>query len=194
MSGAEEKKAKREAREKLNKVESRTGWARSARVAQLREQFESNRIAGPYFPLARFGKYFVTLRNADGVVVSFSRFEKQRQQRAEIKRAEALGYQVESGVLNDGDADLKKMVDPNFVADIEEMLGDWNVQPGLMDAVWQKWLETLPDQSIRKNRIHRKGRAGYATDALRAFSHHMFHGAHQLARMEYGLELPRRGG
>lgn len=86
------------------------------------------------------------------------------------------------------------MVDPNFVADIEEMLGDWNVQPGLMDAVWQKWLETLPDQSIRKNRIHRKGRAGYATDALRAFSHHMFHGAHQLARMEYGLELPRRGG
>lgn len=58
-----------------------------------------------------------------------------------------------------------------------------------MDQVWQRWLETLPDQSIRTSKIHRKGQAGYNQDAFRAFGSHMFHGAHQLARLKYGLQL-----
>lgn len=38
--------------------------------------------------------------------------------------------------------------------------------PEVMDAIWQRWLETLPDQSIRTSKIHRKGRQGYSKDAV----------------------------
>lgn len=189
LEGAERRAAKVAAQDKLDKAKARLGWARQARVAELRSQFESNRLKGPYFPLARFGKYFVAVRDNRGKVVSFSRFEKQRQQRDEAKRQEGMGYEVETGVLGESDADLKRMVDPTFVAEIESLMADWNVEPAVMDTVWQRWLETLPDQSIRKSRIHRKGRAGYSKDALRAFTHHVFHGAHQLARLKYGLEM-----
>ncbi|WP_104019135.1 PLxRFG domain-containing protein [Roseovarius nitratireducens] len=189
LTGQEKQDAIDEAKHMLGQAKARMGWAQNARVAELRAQFESNRLSGPYFPLARFGKYFVAARDEKGRVVSFSRFEKQRQQRDEAKRMEAEGYEVERGVLGESDADLKKMVDPSFVADIENLLGTWDVDPAVMDTVWQKWLETLPDQSIRTSRIHRKGQSGFSKDALRAFTHHMFHGAHQLARLKYGLQM-----
>ncbi|SIQ39025.1 hypothetical protein SAMN05421641_10764 [Paracoccus thiocyanatus] len=59
----------------------------------------------------------------------------------------------------------------------------------MMDAVWQRWLETLPDQSMRTSRIHRKNRLGFNQDAIRAFSSAMFHGAHQTARLRYGTQM-----
>lgn len=58
-----------------------------------------------------------------------------------------------------------------------------------MDAVWQQFLHTMPDLSLRKSRIHRKGTPGYSSDAFRAFGHHMFHGAHQLARLKYSIAM-----
>ncbi|MFV0382448.1 PLxRFG domain-containing protein, partial [Paracoccus sp. (in: a-proteobacteria)] len=156
--------------------------------AQMRQAFESNRLSGPYFPLSRFGTYFVTLRDADGRVVSFSRFAKKAQQEAFIREMEGRPGRVERGVLGEG-ADLRGMVDPRFVADVEQMLGEAGAGAELLDAVWQHWLETLPDQSVRKAHIHRKGRAGFNRDAIRAFSSAMFHGAHQLGRLTYGLEM-----
>jgi hypothetical protein len=47
----------------------------------------------------------------------------------------------------------------------------------------------MPDLSTRKRFIHRKGTAGYNEDALRSFSSHMFHAAHQMARLKYSMEL-----
>ncbi|WP_306199829.1 PLxRFG domain-containing protein, partial [Campylobacter jejuni] len=52
-----------------------------------------------------------------------------------------------------------------------------------------RYLESMPDLSTRKRFIHRKGTSGYSKDALRVFSSHMFHSAHQMARLKYGLEL-----
>lgn len=190
LTGQEREDALAEAQARVDAARANVGWAQKARVASLREQFESNRLSGPYFPLARFGNYFVGGRNPkSGEIETFSRFESEQAQKEEIRRLEEEGYQVESGVLGGQDADLKGMVDPNFVADIQELLADTGADEGIMDAVWQRWLETLPDMSVRKNRIHRKGRPGYSKDALRAFTNHVFHGAHQLARLRYGLKM-----
>lgn len=160
-----------------------------ARIQQLRQVFESNRVAGPYFPLARFGNYFVTIRDDKGAVISFSRFQTEREQRKWMEQAKerALG-EIEHGVLG-GDANLKGKVDPKFVAEVESLLADAGASGEMMDAVWQRWLETLPDQSVRTSRIHRKGRDGFNQDAIRAFSSAMFHGAHQTARLRHGLEM-----
>jgi len=189
LIGPERDEAIAEAEKNLATAIARNGWSKKARMAKLRQVFESNRLQGPYFPLARFGKYFVTVRDGDGKVVSFSRFETEREQK---KAASALarekGVTVDTGVLGDKDTDLSQHVSADFVADVMDMLGE-NASPEMMEAVWQRWLETLPDSSIRLSQIHRKNRDGFSTDAVRAFAHHQFHGAHQLARLKFGLRM-----
>lgn len=164
------------------------GWAKGARMTRLRHFFETNNLEGPYFPLARFGNFFVTVRDESDQVISFSRFEKPAEQQRFAADMRKEGYDVDIGVLDDG-GDLRKQVDARFVADIEDILEGADVSDTVRDAVWQRWLESMPDMSIRTSRIHRKGRAGYSNDALRAYGHHMFHGAHQLARLKYSLQM-----
>lgn len=190
LQGDERDNAVANADRRLKNAKTKIAWNRKARMTQLRQQFESQRLAGPYFPLARFGEFFVTVRDvASGEVVSFSRFESATDQRrfADDMRKDE-NYKVEVGALNDAAA-TRKAVDPNFVADVEDILADLPNAENVKDEVWQRYLASLPDMSIRKARIHRKGRAGYAADAVRAFGHHLFHGSHQLARMAHSMDL-----
>lgn len=190
LFGPERDQALTEADARLDAAERRARAGAGARMAAMRKRFESNRLSGPYFPLARFGKYFVTIRDAEGKVVSFSRFEKKSQQDAFVKDAKEQGLgRIDHGVLADGSLHQIAQADPRFVAEIENLLADAGADHEIMDAVWQHWLETLPDQSVRTSQIHRKGRAGYSPDAFRAFGKQMFHGAHQLARLKHGLKM-----
>jgi hypothetical protein len=52
------------------------------------------------------------------------------------------------------------------------------------DDIYQAMLQLLPDMSMRKSHIHRKGTAGYSEDALNSFAHSMMHQAHQIAKLE----------
>ncbi|MBP6443588.1 MAG: PLxRFG domain-containing protein [Gemmatimonadales bacterium] len=205
LAGAALASVKAAADKKLATAKLWSGWNKKARMADLRMKFETSKVAEPYFPLARFGDFFVTVRDKDdGHVVAFSRFEApgptpatlakrklglgdtqtQQEFAAEMR---AQGYDVEVGTI--GKTSVKEMVDPGFVTDIENILQNAGVPDAVMESVWQRWLETLPDFSIRKARIHRKGTPGFSSDAFRAFGNHMFHGSHQLARLRYSMEL-----
>jgi len=188
LVGGERTEAVEDAEQKLGRAKARLGFGARARMISLRAQFESNRLDGPYFPLSRFGDFFATVRDADGVVTNFSRFEsiKERDRFAALERKKP-NQTVQTGVV--AEANLSEMVPQAFVAEVEGILADVNVAPEVMDQIWQKWLATLPELSVRKNRIHRKGTAGYDTDAFRAFGRHLFHGAHQLARVTYTMEM-----
>lgn len=190
LTGTEKQDAVADADKALRVAKTKTAWNRKARITQLRQQFETERLAGPYFPLARFGHLFVTVRNATtGAVESFSRFEKAREQRefAELMR-ENKEYTVQVGTLDDS-VSLRKAIDPNFVADVEDILADLPNAELVKDEVWQRYLETLPDLSVRKNRIHRTNREGFNADALRAFGNQMFHSSHQLARLAHSFDM-----
>lgn len=187
------KKAAFDAAERKYKMDSSIQrYAKGARMTRLRHFFETNNLSGPYFPLKRFGKYFVTVRDAgSGQVISFSRFESARAQRAFVAEMEKEGHKIEKadmGIMARRSG-MRDKVDPRFVADIENILEGFDADQTMRDAIWQRWLETMPDMSIRTSRIHRKGTAGYSGDAIRVFAHHLFHGAHQLARLKYGLAL-----
>lgn len=52
------------------------------------------------------------------------------------------------------------------------------------DEMYQLMLEMLPELSMRKNSIHRKGVQGFSADALNAFGHQMLHQAHQISKLE----------
>lgn len=192
LKGSERDAAIEKADATLAAARERAGKSGKARMIQMRAGFEANRMKGPYFPLTRFGNYFVTIRDSEGAVISFSRFEKKAEQAAEIERAkaegQAEGWKVSHGVLTDS-ADIRGAVDPVFIQEIETILAGTGASSDTMDAVWQHWLESLPDMSIRKSKIHRKGRSGFQKDAVRAFSSAMFHGAHNLARLKYGLKM-----
>lgn len=189
VKGVEYQERADEAFQKLTAIKRRGGMNMRARIAGLRKVFESNRLQGAYVPLARFGDYFVTVRNAEGEVTNFSRFESVKDQlRFAREQEESNPGRVQKGVISEKGA-LRSQVDPNFVADVESMLAESGATDDVMDAVWQRWLETLPDTSIRTSKIHRKGRAGWNRDAFRAFGKHMFHGSHQLARLKYGIVL-----
>lgn len=190
LTGDERTEAMDAADKKLRIARTKTAWNRKARMTQLRQQFEMNRLQGPYFPLARFGNLFVTVRDAEsGKVLSFSKFEKAAEQRefADLMR-QNKDYKVSVGTLDDSGS-LRKAVDPNFVADVEDILADLPNAETVKDEVWQRYLESLPDYSVRKNRIHRTGRAGFNADALRAFGNQMFHGSHQLARLAHSFDM-----
>lgn len=169
----------------------RSRYAMNARVSKMRIAFENTRVPAPYFPLARFGRYFVSVRGADGAVISFSRREKaaDRDRLAKEMRAAFPDAKVEVGVLDGSGAGIREQMDPRMVAEIEEILGGAGVDSSVMDQIWQRYLETMPDLSTRKRFIHRKGTQGFDADALRAFSSHMFHAAHQMGRIKYGLDL-----
>jgi hypothetical protein len=55
----------------------------------------------------------------------------------------------------------------------------------LKDAIYQTFLETMPDQIFRKQFIHRKGVAGFRVDVLQNTAHLSARMATQLARIKY---------
>jgi protein-L-isoaspartate O-methyltransferase len=192
LTGREKEGALERARADLSMAQKMHGWNKRARLAALRKRFESNKVKQPYFPLMRFGNFFVTLRDAkSGAVVSFSKFESEKKQQAMVKEFENdPTLKVEHGVIGD-DSDHRAQVDPNFVVDVEEIIGSVVTDPKVMDEIWQRWLLTMPDYSVRRSRLHRKGTAGYSGDAFRAYGRQMFHGAHQLARLKHAIDLER---
>jgi hypothetical protein len=64
-------------------------------------------------------------------------------------------------------------------------LGDTEAKETLKDAVYQVYLQSMPDQSFRKQFIHRKGVTGFRPDLLRNVAHTTAKMATQLARIKY---------
>lgn len=190
MNPIDRRKAEEDAASRYKSESTKMDWSAKARLTKLRIQFESNRVPAPYFPLGRFGQYYVTAKDVDGSVISFSKFERaaDRDRFAREIQRDYPGAAVTKGVMKDM-TDPRAAMDPRMVAEIEQLLGNAGVDQDLMDMVYQRYLETLPELSMRKRYMHRKGTAGFDTDALRVFSSHMFHAAHQMAKLKYGLEL-----
>ncbi|MCA1490098.1 PLxRFG domain-containing protein [Ensifer sp. NBAIM29] len=190
LTGIDRRNAEEDAASAYKAETTKARWAAKARMTKMRIAFENSRVEEPYFPLGRFGRYFVTVRDIDGKVLSFSKFERAADRDRAVRelRREFPNGKVEAGVMEQG-SDLRRAMDPRIVAEIEEILGGAGVGAEIMDQIWQRYLESMPDLSNRKRFIHRKGTAGFTADALRVFSSHMFHAAHQMARLKYGLEL-----
>lgn len=158
--------------------------AKSALLDKVRLQFESGRVNGPYFPLARFGDYWAAAKDStSGETISFSKFENKGQWNAWKKEMREAGFEIVQGKKGANNQSAVTEIDPKFVADITKLTGETN--PELADDIWQMYLGSLPEMSARKAFIHRKGRMGFSANVTRAFGFRMFHGAHQVARLEH---------
>ncbi|MBF0214861.1 MAG: PLxRFG domain-containing protein, partial [Magnetococcales bacterium] len=172
-------------------------------ITSLRLKFEKAMTSrGPYFPLTRFGRYtvFATGREREPF---FGMAETPTEQRDLVTALRAQGYQtVETGYSGEFTRKQREVA-PEFVKDVLKIL-DGNIfdskevrdskelekaREAMKDEIWQMYLETMPQFSIRRKFIHRKKTAGWSEDALRGFAQHMFHASKQIARLRYGHKM-----
>ena len=169
-------------------------------IAKMEKDFEN--LPQPYFPLVREGKYWVRIGNPKSPNMEYYMFEDPRERNFFVRqRAKELGTTVEalredeSNIFAMGD-NFKEAVDEGMrsskmLKDILELVDNANMidKPALKDEIHQLYFSTLPEQNFRKHFIHRKGTAGFRSDALRNFAKSSFHTSVQLAKIEYGQKL-----
>lgn len=169
---------------------------RKALIDALRVQFENNRVEAPYFPLSRFGEYWVRVNDVSAPMnepdYSFHMFESKSEQEVFIRSFENdPTVTITHGKKLEAHKEMAR-ISPGFVTDVQLLLDKAGSGPtitGIKDEIYQLYLTSLPDLSVRKHFIHRGKIEGYSRDAIRAFSHFMFHGSYQLARLKYAHRL-----
>ncbi|WP_111894274.1 PLxRFG domain-containing protein [Acinetobacter sp. MB5] len=152
-------------------------------------------IKGVYFPLARFGRYMVVVRNSNGGVESVSRAETKGE--AETLRAELVEkypqFKVDKVKLDKEFNASHDGVSRGFMSSLFDEVGhlglDADAQAEFKDTLSQLYLSSMPDLSWAKHGIHRKGTAGFSQDARRAFAQNMVSGANYLAKLRYSDQL-----
>lgn len=149
---------------------------------------------GVYFPLSRFGKYVVVVKDASGKTMSVSRAEtlpESKKLRAELQSRypSDQGFRVSKVYLDHEFNAARDAVGKGFMGDLVQTLRNEGMDEGVIDSVGQLYLKSLPDLSWAKHGIHRKGTPGFSQDARRAFAQNMIHGASHLAKLRYADRL-----
>lgn len=176
-------------------------------MASIVKRFqEAKKQQTVYFPLMRFGEYWLSIGKGNNAEAYLFESEMARdfalQKRYEELRAAGMQKSLE-GMLADGDIrigvnnqDLKnELLDPSegskILRDIFTMLESSQVSDleAVKDQVYQMFLLTLPDQDIRRRFLKRKARTGFTTDVLRSFIVSQQTAANQLSRLKYGPEV-----
>jgi hypothetical protein len=183
----------------INDVDSDRGRL----AAAIRAEYEGKAKFAPYFPLMRYGNYWVSI--GKGEKREFYMFENAGDRDLFLNESIAQRYKgitkerllankdIDFGddvarlreAATQGSSALKKMfelVDSMTSASNEE-------KARLRDEIFQMHLLTLPDNSFRNMFLHRKETAGFSGDALRNFITSGTKFAGQLSRIKYGPKL-----
>jgi hypothetical protein len=177
-------------------------------MAEIKKMYETAKGLSPYFPLMRYGDYW--LRVGSGKKKEFYMFESVVDREMFLaKRVRDLQKEGDTRTLaemkTDEDIetgnDLKGLRDKSTASDtapllkqIFELIGEGISETDaetLKDQIYQLYLTTMPEQSFRRQFIHRKGTAGFSGDALRNFITSSTNMANQLARLKYGPQMIR---
>jgi hypothetical protein len=164
-----------------------------AAAEMVRTNFADNKVGGVYFPLARFGDYWIASRlpgeDGEGGEYHFTKYEDAyAAQRAE-KKLLAAGHTIEATGRQNKDYETQKPVTGTFMGQLTGMLRQGGAPDKVLDDIHQMFLRTLPELSLRKSGIHRSNVAGYTDNVPRIFASNVLHGAHQIARARYGYQL-----
>lgn len=158
----------------------------------LRKEFERMKQDGPYVPLMRFGDLTVFAEpRREGEKPVFATFETVQDQRAFADWLKREGYAPKLGVKAD---EIAKRALPagDMVEKLAAIVDQTTKGPQaqvLKDAMYQLFLRSLPEQSIRKHFIHRRYVPGYSADALRTFATFARRSAKQIARLAHSDRL-----
>ena len=167
----------------------------------LRAAFETGARIRPYFPLVRRGDFWLRIEEKVGkdTKQAFYMFETvgERDQRAaefaeerresleELRRTGKFDSGENVGTLRAATQNSSALLTQIFDAIDKEGLGSGDARDALKDAIYQVYLNTMPEQSFRSQFIHRKDRAGFSTDVLRNVATTASRTSMQLAKLKY---------
>jgi len=177
-------------------------------MASIQLYAEAARGRQPYVPLTRYGKYEVfaermipqiNKRTGQPVLdeagqpklekeVAFSKFETIHEQKQARQLLEKAGWTVNTDyqIIRDK---IESAPSGTFVGEMYQFIDESVRNPKERDALKQSlydlYLENLPDLSVRKHLLRRKGIFGYNRDALRAYGRFMNGSANMIARLRY---------
>jgi hypothetical protein len=170
-------------------------------IIKIRQHFAKYKIE-PYFPIRRFGRF--SLQLLDQKQKEFYMFESAGERKAFMKTRipqleQKLGRKLSADEIKPRNG-IRKLVSDNvqeftFLSELKQIIQTTQGPdiPGLKDnleeSLEQLYFLTLPDQSVRKMFMNRKGTAGMDTDMLRAFTSSAFHMAYQQSRYKVSRGL-----
>lgn len=174
----------------IQRIQDVGGDQHAALISRVREQFERSLKDGPYFPLARFGKYVVIARNGDDYIREH--YETKMAARAAAEAYRKDGYTVSQTIkakMNGKNSDSAHSLGKNILDLISKAEDGSLSKEALTDQVWQSMLELMPDSSYARHFIRRRRVKGASKDARRAFANSAFHFAHHISKIEYGHKM-----
>lgn len=171
--------------------------ARDRLMAMVRTIYETGSKIKPYFPLVRRGDYwlaigsgkhrqfytFETLAQRNSAAEGFAKERRTPLQQLKEDQTFVLGNDIGSlrRASYDSSGLLKGMFD---VIDSQDFTSP-EAREELKDAVYQLYLNTMPEQSFRRQFITRKNITGFSTDLLRNISTTGVKMSTQLAKLKY---------
>ncbi len=159
-------------------------------MVRLRTEFELASVQPPYFPLARFGEYWVHSEIKGELY--FDMFETEGEWKRHHRELAEAGATILGAGKNQKDEKPRQEIPPDFITRVDKIiskLGDHPRIGEIRDEVYQLYLESLPELSARKHAIHRSKMRGFYKDHLRAFAHASRHGSNLLAKTKYGYRM-----
>jgi len=176
-------------------------------LTAIRQTYEKEGKIKPYFPLVRMGDYVLELgKGKDRISTRYDTpRQRDRAMRAYAKRqgksvkelvaAELIkrtddveGASLRHNVEKHSQL-LKAMYEAIDAADPTSTTDSLRQQ--LKDQAYQAYLATMPEGSVRKMFMHRKGTPGFSVDLLRNTNEVGLKMARQFARLKYAPEIQR---
>lgn len=118
------------------------------------------------------------------------RAESLHERRQLVNGLRAKGWSIQSmGVVDETNKGVEGVTE-GFIAEAIAKLREKGADAEA-DQLYQMYLATLSEMSMRKHFIHRKGTTGFSQDALRAFAWNMGRLGYQIARAEHMPDLAR---
>ena len=149
-----------------------------------------------FFPLSRFGRYKVTVRATDdmvldgitynkGDVIAFETFEDTNDQtkatQEYMRMLAGKAVNVSPGILRDTGFAYASMP-PNLIAALRNQLGLTSAQQEELDDIL---LKQTTASRFKKHLLQRSGVPGFSQDAMRGYASYMANFANAVARMQF---------
>lgn len=146
----------------------------------------------PYFPLARYGKYWLSYSARDDagqMEFYVEAFETERERARYMEQLGQSGAQDVQAFSNLSELDYRKTPSGSFVNGVLQVMELNKVPPEAVEEVLRLFLSSLPETAFAQSFQRRKETLGFNRDAIRALRERVYRTSHQLASMRYASKL-----
>ena len=146
----------------------------------------------PFFPLERFGKFAIVVRDENEKVVEFITRDTRRARRKELKSMQRIygdktKFTIAESRLSDTEAAVQMLPIP-LIRSLKDRL---NLSPEQKTELDELIIKISPVQGFRRHFLRRQGTPGFSMDAMRSYANYFFLGSSHLARVKFNADLQR---